>query len=579
MTDINERVARLEQRLSALEYKLGLAVSAPAASTVRPLPEPSRSATASSAAPAMTWAEAQARRASTVSGEAPARRAPVEPAASSATTLMAWAAGFALLLAVVYFLKLVYDAGWLTPERQVLLATLGGLSLIAAGFAFARVDRQYAAYLPAAGLIVLFLTVYSAHLYYHLWSSGVALVAVGAVTLLGIGLGRRFNNSTYAPIAAAGIYLSPLLMAASPHRLLDVIIHYSAWSLVFSFCALHDGRRTTYTLPMLFSLIGFDLLWKQSGAHDWSLAVTYQLVQFVIFAVTAAVFTIRYRQPLSQAETMVHGVALFLCYGLEYSTLHDHVPAWAPVAGILSAMFVLGAYFATRAALKHAPRSESGALLVSSYCSMVAGHVLFIELIPHDGFAPSALVAAVLCAIAYSRSTTQAAAAWQPVLVVAGIVFLSGFLDAIGLSADGRATWVPLAVLAAYALVMYLGYWKFRSPGGRAGAAQAALYGAHFASVRLLMGWTGTGLTLSMALAVLGVVILVAALRLRDRALGQSALLIFGGAGLKVLLFDLDGSPSIVRIVTLVVLAASLYVGGWLYQSLTRQADAGPSPA
>ena len=205
---------------------------------------------------------------------------------------MAWAAGFALLLAAIYFLKLVYDVGWLTPERQLLLASIAGFGLIGIGIFFARIDRNYAAYLPALGLVVLFLTVYTAHLYYHLWNSETAVAATSAITVLGIWLGRRFNQSVYVILAATGVYLSPLLMQATPDRLFDVVIYSSAWSLLFSFCSLSDGRRITYVLPMFFALIGFDLIWRTSGQASWLLAVIYQLIQFIVFAITTAAFSV-----------------------------------------------------------------------------------------------------------------------------------------------------------------------------------------------------------------------------------------------------------------------------------------------
>jgi uncharacterized membrane protein len=62
---------------------------------------------------------------------------------------------------------------------------------------------------------------------------------------------------------------------------------------------------------------------------------------------------------------------------------------------------------------------------------------------------------------------------------------------------------------------------------------------------------------------------LLAALVLHDKILGQSSLLIFALSGMKVLLYDLAGSPTPVRIGTLVVLGITLYIGGWLYQKLS----------
>jgi fucose permease len=66
---------------------------------------------------------------------------------------------------------------------------------------------------------------------------------------------------------------------------------------------------------------------------------------------------------------------------------------------------------------------------------------------------------------------------------------------------------------------------------------------------------------------------LLIALVLRDKILGQSSLLIFALSGMKVLVYDLAGSPAPVRIGTLVVLGVTLYIGGWLYQKLSVGED------
>jgi uncharacterized membrane protein len=63
-------------------------------------------------------------------------------------------------------------------------------------------------------------------------------------------------------------------------------------------------------------------------------------------------------------------------------------------------------------------------------------------------------------------------------------------------------------------------------------------------------------------------VLLIMALRMDNKTLGQSSLLIFAGSGLKVLLFDLSNTPSLVRVLTLVVVGATLYAGGWIYQRI-----------
>jgi hypothetical protein len=72
------------------------------------------------------------------------------------------------------------------------------------------------------------------------------------------------------------------------------------------------------------------------------------------------------------------------------------------------------------------------------------------------------------------------------------------------------------------------------------------------------MVWAG------LALALLGYAVLR-----EDRVVGQSALAVFVASGLKVLLYDLSGRATLLRVLALVVLALSLYTGGWLYQKVT----------
>ena len=50
--------------------------------------------------------------------------------------------------------------------------------------------------------------------------------------------------------------------------------------------------------------------------------------------------------------------------------------------------------------------------------------------------------------------------------------------------------------------------------------------------------------------------------------LGQSSLLVFGATAGKVLLYDLSGAQPLARIISLVVLGATFYVGGMFYQRL-----------
>jgi uncharacterized membrane protein len=83
-------------------------------------------------------------------------------------------------------------------------------------------------------------------------------------------------------------------------------------------------------------------------------------------------------------------------------------------------------------------------------------------------------------------------------------------------------------------------------------------------------------LAVSCCWAVLAVACLGLALRLGDRLLAQSSLLVFAFSGIKVLIYDLAGAAPLVRIGSLLVLGISLYVGGWLYRKIPAD-DARPA--
>ena len=80
--------------------------------------------------------------------------------------------------------------------------------------------------------------------------------------------------------------------------------------------------------------------------------------------------------------------------------------------------------------------------------------------------------------------------------------------------------------------------------------------------------WLDSGLMVSLTWAVFAVAALLLALQVKDKQIGQSSLFIFAASALKVLMFDLADSGSMVRVVSLLILGASLYAGGWLYQNL-----------
>ena len=571
MQDINKRFDRIEERLLNIELKLGIA---PEPTTKPEAPKPAAATTSRNTTVTQQKIDAEpSRPQSTARNDSTTASTRATPEPVSATRLMAWCGALTLVLAAVYFLKLVYDTGWLTPERQVGLATLAGFALIAAGLYFQQVDRAYSAFLPAVGLVVLYLACFAAHPYYDLISRNFAIVCVGVISVLGIWLGRKLENSVYVVLAAVGVYLTPLLMGGTHPALLDLVIYYSAWSLLFSFCAIQEGRHIGYVLPMFLALLSFDLAWRESGRTDWVLAASYQLIQFLIFSVTAGLFAVVHQQPLSRFNAFLHGLALLVFYGIEYAILNHYIPAWAPVLAICSAVFVVLVFVAARRALKD--NAGAGAAIVSGYCSFVTVHAVFLELIPL-AWLPWAVL--VLPALLFSvrllplfKSQSDDNSVILPPIVATALLLIYGFISLVVHSTTGtKAIPLPNVALLGYAAMLYGGYWLFSRNYRLQSFSIPLLYAGHLALMTATLRIIDSNLMLSVTWAVVAIVLLLGAIKVKDKIIGQSALLIFFASGLKVLLYDLSDSNSMIRVLTLVVLSVSLYAGGWLYQSLVR---------
>ncbi len=559
LTNLDERVRRLEQ---ILDQQLGKARTAPAqpVATAEPvissgtLPAGLRMAAAATPAPVARGSE----------------RSPV-----AVTQILGWSGAAALVLAAVYFIRLAVDAGWLTPERQVGLAALCGVGMIWLGLALRKANRHYASLLPAAGIVILFAAVFGAHLYYGFIAAPMATGCVAAICIVTMWLGRVFDNNLYVLFAVVGAYLTPFLLPVWHANLLDLLIYYSAWSLLFCGYGIWLGSRQSYLLAMYLALIGFDLIWRTKAESQWMTTAIYQAMQFLIFACAAAFYSIRRNAPMTKEETWAHAPGLLIFYAVEYFILGSYLPEWAPWIAIASVVVLVLVYLFAKSFLGSS--SEAGAMLVAAYAALVLFHAVYIDLIPIE-YAPW-FALGMLAALGGYGILGGAVRRWMiPFSAVIGLMVVASFLQ---LSVGYKITDVPAVTLLGllFAATLYMGYATISREDSFAWIRTPLLYAAHVAAMLTVSRVVDASLLVSIFWGIIAIGSLLTALALRDKTLGQSSLLIFALSGMKVLVYDLAGSPAPVRIGTLVVLGISLYLGGWLYQKLTASEEPGEEVA
>ena len=95
-----------------------------------------------------------------------------------------------------------------------------------------------------------------------------------------------------------------------------------------------------------------------------------------------------------------------------------------------------------------------------------------------------------------------------------------------------------------------------------------ALTQAMYSAMAAALHWFDERIVESAGWGLLALACLGLSLWQRDRVLGQSSLLVFGAAAVKVMLYDLGSASPLARIISLVVLGITFYLGGLLYQRL-----------
>ncbi len=534
----------LEQRLGAIEARLALIEQA-----LAPQPPPPTPAVAKPAPAREAWP----------------RPAPAPRSSFDTTQILGWSGATALVLAAIYLIRLGIDSGWLTPVRQLAIAVFGAAALIGGGLLLCRHDRQYAAFLPAAGIVVLFATVYGAHLYYGLIGGQAAVFGVIAVALLALWLGSVFASELYALFAVAGSYTAPLFLPELRGGMGDLVIYFSAWSLAFSFYALKLQRRSVYLLAMYLALIVFSLLFERYLREAWQGALLFQTLQFVIFLAAAVTFSMRQGQPMSTTEAVFHFPALLLFYALQYDLLDRHLPELAPWIALGSAAALLAAYLFARKRLHDNPAARS---LVSAYIALVLVHSVYMNLLP-DGFGPWVGLAMIfgLRLLFTLRSDNESALASWPFLLAAGIILLINVARVL-LNSDMGDVPASGLLLVLYPALGYFSYFSLRRDADSARWAPALLILAHVSAMTAAAHLIDTPALVSVAWLAVASAALAAGFMLQDRRLGQSSLLLFLLAGLKIMLFDLADTTPLLRVGVLLVLGVTLYTGGWVYRKL-----------
>ncbi len=519
----------------------------------------------------------------------------------SAALVLGWSGAAALVLAAGYLVRLSIAYGWLTPERQMLAAGAVGVALVVGGLLLRLKDRDYAGLLAAAGVAVLYLALFGAHLHHELIGPRTATGLAVIVAALSLGLWALHRGALFVSLALAGSYATPLLVPGGG-ELADLAIYLTIWNGVYGALALALGRRGIYLAALYASLLVFDFAAVGDLADPWRVEAGFQAIQFALFGAVVVGYAVRHRPLEGWLQGALHYGALLLFYAVEYSILHDHLTAWAPWIAVGFAASLYGAWAVagrlggegvTAAAAGSPDRAEADEVpasaespradrttslrVVHAFAALVVFHAVWVDGVAWE-WRPAAALAMAAALFALPRLRPELRRAWRPWWVAAVALFAAGWIHMLlGWDVPDRDLALAPSLVVLWPAWLYAEYARrsMREPGELPARAVLIAF-AHVLAVAgwalLVERWWGDPtsmvehLWLSMGWAAVGVVTLVAAWRRADALLARSSLGIFALFAAKVALVDLDRTTALVRVGILAVLGAALYAGGWIYR-------------
>ncbi len=190
-----------------------------------------------------------------------------------------------LIIGAAFFFKYAMDNEWIGPTGRVLLGLLAGSGVCAFGFrSWLRGHSIFAQGVSAAGLAMLYLSIWASYSLYHLIAPALAFTVMLAITLLSGALAWRFDALAMAALGIAGGYFTPVLLSSGEYRPWFFSSYIFMLNAGWLYLARQRGwKRLELLTAGLTALIGYDFLQSLQPADQGPVGTFCLFSQYAVF--------------------------------------------------------------------------------------------------------------------------------------------------------------------------------------------------------------------------------------------------------------------------------------------------------
>lgn len=264
---------------------------------------------------------------------------------------LGWLAAVTVVLTVGFFLKWIYDMGWLAripAWGYVSLGWLGGATLLGAGERFRLRLPLYAQGLTGAGISILYLTTYAGRSY-DVLAAGPTTFGFVLVGGLALALALRHESQAIGWIGVVLAYLSPVLAedkSPSPTGFFVYLTALNGVVLAISVVRRWVPFRTAAFLATAF-LYG---VWHIGSPRTLFAeeAMLFVAINWAIFVGVLAIYPLWRKEPTDDRDLALAALNPLAAGAALYSLLQAEHPGWT---GTTAAAFA-GAYWLLSRAIR-----------------------------------------------------------------------------------------------------------------------------------------------------------------------------------------------------------------------------------
>lgn len=396
-------------------------------------------------------------------------------------SLLNWVGIIAVSLAVGFFLKYAFDNDWIGERGQVLLGALVGAGLLAAAERLrARGYRSYAYVLSGGGILILYLTVYAARVFYELIEVLPAFLLMIVVTTTAVLLAARHHAYPIAVLGLIGGFMTPALLSTGVDNQIGLFGYVALLNAGVLALAYFKRWRSLNHMAFVATVLTF-AGWYLAYYEEWKLWRTlfFLTLFFLMFNALGVVYNVVRQRPARwfDISLIISNATLFFAasYGILEAQHHSILGAYAL---LWSAFYVLLFYFTYQ-------RHRADKLLALSYIGAAVTFFTLaaaIQLEQHWVTIVWATEALMLTWIGLRADTDAPRRVALPVFAVAVLHWFTADVFEFAYR-EGAATFVPLLnarAVSAAALVAALGgaVWLYRRAGERVERGEREAIGA-----------------------------------------------------------------------------------------------------